>query len=76
VASAVAACERTEDLLVTGGCYVDPMWTAQLIATRPVSLMDPNAAASWRCDARNTSDAAEIELIAEVYCVQPRDAAE
>jgi hypothetical protein len=74
VASAVAMCERTEDLLVTGGCYVDPMWTAQLIATRPVGVMDPNAAASWRCDARNTSDATEIELVAEVYCVRPRDA--
>jgi hypothetical protein len=74
IASAVAQCERVEELLVAGGCYVDPMWTSHLIASRPVGMMDRNAAASWRCDVRNTSDQNSIELVAEIYCVRSREA--
>lgn len=73
VATAVASCERAADLLITGGCYADPQWMAQLIAARPVAMTDGAAPASWRCDYRNTSPGTTIEVVAEVYCVRPRD---
>jgi hypothetical protein len=73
VATAVASCERAQDLLVTGGCYADPQWLAQLIATRPVGMVDSSSAASWRCDYKNTSATTTIEIVAEVYCVRPRE---
>ncbi|HET9992945.1 MAG TPA: hypothetical protein VFQ65_30625, partial [Kofleriaceae bacterium] len=47
VATAVATCDRAQDLLVTGGCYADPQWLAQLIATRPVGITDASNPASW-----------------------------
>ena len=40
VATAVASCDRASDLLVTGGCYADPQWMAQLVASRPVAMTD------------------------------------
>jgi hypothetical protein len=73
VATAVASCERAVDLLVTGGCYADPQWMAQLVAARPLAMADGAAAASWRCDYRNTSPSTTIEVVAEVYCVRPRE---
>lgn len=73
VATAVAACERAGDLLVTGGCYADPQWMAQLVAARPVAMTDGATASSWRCDYRNTSPSTTIEVVAEVYCVRPRE---
>ncbi|HWO21423.1 MAG TPA: collagen-like protein [Kofleriaceae bacterium] len=73
VATAVASCERAVDLLVTGGCYADPQWMAQLVAARPVAMSDGAAPASWRCDYRNTSPSTTIEVVAEVYCVRPRE---
>jgi hypothetical protein len=73
VATAVASCDRAQDLLVTGGCYADPQWLAQLIATRPVGMVDSSSAASWRCDYKNTSPTTTIEIVAEVYCVRPRE---
>ena len=73
VATAVASCERAIDLLVTGGCYADPQWMAQLVAARPIAMTDGAAAASWRCDYRNTSPATTIEVVAEIYCVRPRE---
>jgi Collagen triple helix repeat (20 copies) len=73
VATAVASCERANDLLVTGGCYADPQWMAQLVATRPLAMTDNTAAASWRCDYRNTSPSSTIEVVAEAYCVRPRE---
>jgi hypothetical protein len=73
VATAVASCERAQDLLVTGGCYADPQWMAQLVAARPVATTDATTPAAWRCDYRNTSPATTIEVVAEVYCVRPRD---
>ena len=73
VATAVASCERANDLLVTGGCFADPQWMAQLVATRPIAMTDANAAASWRCDYRNTSPSTTIEVVSEVYCVRPRE---
>ncbi|HEY4176471.1 MAG TPA: hypothetical protein VGM90_06555 [Kofleriaceae bacterium] len=72
VATAVASCDRTQDLVVTGGCYADPQWMAQLTAARPIGLTDPSSAAGWRCDYRNTSPSSTIEVVAEVYCVRPR----
>lgn len=72
VATAVAGCERAVDLLVTGGCYADPQWMAQLVAARPVAMTDGAAPASWRCDYRNTSPSSTIEVVAEAYCVRPR----
>ncbi len=73
VATAVASCERAVDLLVTGGCYADPQWMAQLVAARPVAMTDGGAPASWRCDYRNTSPSSTIEVVAEAYCVRPRE---
>ncbi len=73
VATAVASCEKANDLLVTGGCYADPQWMAQLVATRPLAMVDNAAAASWRCDYRNTSPSTTIEIVAEAYCVRPRE---
>ena len=29
-----AACERARDLVITGGCYADPMWVAELVAAQ------------------------------------------
>jgi hypothetical protein len=73
LATAVATCDRAVDLLVTGGCYADPQWMAQLVAARPVAMTDGGSPASWRCDYRNTSPSSTIEVIAEVYCVRPRE---
>jgi hypothetical protein len=73
VATAVASCERASDLLVTGGCYADPPWMAQLVAARPLAMTDGATASSWRCDYRNTSPSTTIEVVAEIYCVRPRE---
>ena len=73
IATAVASCDRAADLLVTGGCYADPQWMAQLVAARPLAMSDGGAASGWRCDYRNTSPSTTIEVIAEVYCVRPRE---
>jgi hypothetical protein len=73
IATAVASCDRAVDLLVTGGCYADPQWMAQLVAARPLAMSDGGAASSWRCDYRNTSPSTTIEVVAEVYCVRPRE---
>ena len=73
VATAVAACGRSVDIVITGGCYADPQWMAQLVAARPLAMMDTNTASGWRCDYRNTSPTTTIEVVAEVYCVRPRE---
>jgi hypothetical protein len=73
VATAVASCERASDLLVTGGCYADPQWMAQLVASRPVAMTDSANAAAWRCDYKNTSPSSTIEVVAEAYCVAARE---
>ena len=73
VATAVASCDRTADLLVTGGCYADPQWMAQLVAARPLAMTDSLAPAAWRCDYKNTSPSSTIEVVAEAYCVAARE---
>ena len=73
VATAVATCDHANDLLVTGGCYADPQWMAQLVAARPVGITETSNAASWRCDYKNTSPSSAIEIVAEVYCVRGRE---
>ena len=73
VATAVASCDRASDLLVTGGCYADPQWMAQLVASRPVAMTDQANAAAWRCDYKNTSPSSTIEVVSEAYCVRPRE---
>ena len=73
VASVVAACESQEDLLITGGCSVDPVWLGQLISAQPFAMKDVRAAAGWRCDYRNASETTSIEISAAAYCVRPRD---
>jgi hypothetical protein len=70
VASAVASCEKSIDLVVGGGCFADPMWMAELVSTRPLQLADTAVASGWRCDYRNTSASSTIEVVAEVYCVR------
>ena len=72
-ATAVASCEHASDLLVTGGCYADPQWMAQLVASRPVAMTDSANAAAWRCDYKNTSPSSTIEVVAEAYCVAARE---
>jgi hypothetical protein len=73
VASAVAKCERASDLLITGGCTAAPMWLGQLLSAQPFAMSDPQSAAGWRCDYRNTSTVNGIEIEAEVYCVRARE---
>lgn len=73
VATAVASCDRASDLLVTGGCYADPQWMAQLVASRPMAMTDQANAAAWRCDYKNTSPSSTIEVVSEAYCVRPRE---
>jgi Collagen triple helix repeat (20 copies) len=73
VATAVATCERAHDLLVTGGCFADPQWMAQLVASRAVATTDAGTPAAWRCDYKNTSPGTTIEIVAESYCVRPRE---
>jgi Collagen triple helix repeat (20 copies) len=73
VATAVASCERGHDLLVTGGCFADPQWMAELVASRPVAMTDAGTPAAWRCDYKNTSPGTTIEIIAESYCVRARE---
>jgi hypothetical protein len=73
VATAVASCDRAADLLVTGGCYADPQWMATLVASRPVAMTAAANPASWRCDYKNTSPSSTIEVVAEAYCVAPRE---
>jgi hypothetical protein len=73
VATAVASCEHARDMLVTGGCFADPQWMAQLVAARPVSATDSATPASWRCDYKNTSPSTTIEIIAESYCLRARE---
>jgi hypothetical protein len=72
-ATAVASCEKARDLLVTGGCYADPQWMAQLVAARPIAITDGATPAAWRCDYKNTSPGTTIEIVAESYCVRPRE---
>jgi hypothetical protein len=38
-------------------------------------MTDAGAPASWRCDYRNTSPSSAIEIVAEVYCISPREPA-
>jgi hypothetical protein len=73
VASAVASCEKARDLVVGGGCFADPMWLAQLVASRPLAVGEGGNAGAWRCDYRNASPTTTIEVVAEVYCVRSRD---
>ena len=73
VASAVVSCERATDLIISGGCAADPIWLGALIVSRPIAMNDDHNPAGWRCDYRNTSAANPIEIIAEVFCVRPRD---
>lgn len=73
VATAVASCERAMDLLVSGGCYADPPWMAMLVASRPVAMTDRGNPAAWRCDYKNASPSSTIEVVAEAYCVRPRE---
>jgi hypothetical protein len=73
VATAVAPCDRASDLLVTGGCYADPQWMAQLVASRPVAMTDAGNPAAWRCDYKNTSPSSTIEVISESYCVRAKE---
>jgi hypothetical protein len=73
VATAVASCDRASDLLVTGGCYADPQWMAQLVASRPMAMTDQANPAAWRCDYKNTSPGSTIEVVSEAYCVRPRE---
>jgi hypothetical protein len=73
VASAVASCEKSIDLVVAGGCFADPMWMAQLVAARPLGVGDGALASGYRCDYRNASPSSTIEVVAEVYCVRPHD---
>jgi hypothetical protein len=69
----VATCGRARELLISGGCYADPQWVAELVAARPLGMTDGDAASSWRCDYRNTSPSQTIEVVAEVYCANPRE---
>lgn len=70
VASAVVSCDRVSDLVITGGCSAQPIWSAQLINNAPFGMADRRVKAGWRCDYRNTSSKKTIEVTAEVYCAR------
>jgi hypothetical protein len=72
VASAVANCDQSVDIVIGGGCFADPQWMAQLVASRPLGVADAALASGWRCDYRNTSPSSTIEVVAEVYCVRAK----
>jgi hypothetical protein len=72
-ATVIASCDRAADLLVTGGCYAEPLWLGQLVSARPLAVGDGGAAASWRCDYRNTSTQTSLDAVAEVLCIRPRE---
>ena len=69
VASTVVTCDRSTDLVLTGGCQADPMWLGQLINATPFGIQTPRHAGGWRCDYRNTGDKQSLEITAEVYCL-------
>jgi hypothetical protein len=46
---------------------------AQLVASRPVAMTDQANPAAWRCDYKNVSPSSTIEVVAEAYCVAPRE---
>ncbi len=66
--SAVARCDRATDLVVLGGCKAEPVWRAAISAAYPVSTTSDSQAGGWRCDVRNLSTEAGVEVTAEVYC--------
>jgi hypothetical protein len=70
VASAVISCDRPSDLVITGGCSAQPIFSAQLINAVPFGMSDRRVKSGWRCDYRNTSSKKTIEVTAEVYCVR------
>jgi hypothetical protein len=72
VASAVASCDKSIDIVIGGGCFADPQWMAQLVASRPLGVADAALASGWRCDYRNSSPSSTIEVVAEVYCVRAK----
>ncbi len=77
VASAVVSCDRSSDLVLTGGCQADPMWLGQLINATPFGIQSPRQPGGWRCDYRNASTKQALEITAEVYCLSaPRAAPE
>lgn len=73
VASAVARCERSTDLLVAGGCTAAPVWLGQLLGSSAFGVRDAKAPAGWRCDYRNTSSTNAVVIQADVYCVRARE---
>jgi hypothetical protein len=46
---------------------------AQLVSSRPLAMLDAANPASWRCDYKNISPNNTIEVVAEAYCVAPRE---
>jgi Collagen triple helix repeat (20 copies) len=72
-ATVIASCDRPGDLLVSGGCYAEPLWLGQLVSSRPQAMADGAAAAGWRCDYRNTSAQTSLDAVAEAFCVRPRE---
>ncbi len=72
-ATVIASCDRPGDLLVSGGCYAEPLWLGQMVSGRPQAMADGAAAAGWRCDYRNTSAQSALDAVAEVFCVRPRE---
>ncbi len=69
VASAVVKCDHISDMVVTGGCYAEPIWLGQLLSARPFGAQDPRVEAGWRCDFKNVGTTQQITVTAEVFCV-------
>ncbi len=72
VGSAVVKCAQVSDIPVIGGCSATPMWRAALVASSPFAASHPSQYAGWRCDYRNQSTETAIEIIADLYCAQPK----
>ena len=67
--AAVATCQDRRDLLITGGCRAAPAWSGYLTQVGPQHIRNKNHRASWRCEYRNISPTATIQVHAEVYCI-------
>lgn len=70
--AAVAACREARDLLLTGGCRAAPSFVAVLTQAGPEHVTNPGQVATWRCEYRNVSTTAMLQVTAEVYCAPGR----
>ncbi|MFH2008863.1 MAG: hypothetical protein ABI333_19905 [bacterium] len=70
--AAVASCKDRRDILITGGCRAAPAWIGYLTQVGPRHLGNRLLPAVWRCEYRNVSASATLQVHADVYCITVR----